>query len=169
MRSIVNAIFMRKGMVLLARCSAHRSAYPGLWSFPGGHVEQHETLTEALVREVSEEVGVTPTSFSFLVPISDPNAFEADPATYHMYRVAAWDGGEPALIGNEHTELRWFTPGAAIGLPDLALEEYRPLLRSLMTYLSQEWIGCDGYAPPTVCQTPRFRPSREGSAVPVCL
>jgi len=92
MRNIVNAIFMRKGMVLLARRSAHRSAYPGLWSFPGGHVEQHETLTEALVREVSEEVGVTPTNFSFFVRISDPNAFEADPATYHMYRIAATEG-----------------------------------------------------------------------------
>jgi 8-oxo-dGTP diphosphatase len=114
------------------RRSPHRSAYPGLWSFPGGHVEQHETLTEALVREIREEVGVTPTSFFFLGSIDDPNAPETDPATYHMYSVSAWNGGEPTLLGDEHTALGWFTPAAAIVLPDLALEEYRPLFASMI-------------------------------------
>jgi 8-oxo-dGTP diphosphatase len=115
-----------------ARGSPHRSAYPGLWSFPGGHIEQPETLVEALVREVSEEVGVTPTSFAFISSISDPNTSETDPATYHMYRVTAWEGGQPALRGDKYTELRWFTPEAAITLPDLALEEYRPLFKDMM-------------------------------------
>ena len=134
MRNIVNALFVQNGMVLLARRSAHRAAYPGFWSFPGGHVEHDETLTDTLVREIREEVGVTPTNFRLLSTISDPNASEADPVTYHMYRVATWDGGAPALIGHEHTELQWFTLDVSIGLPDLALGEYRPLLRSLKTH-----------------------------------
>jgi ADP-ribose pyrophosphatase YjhB (NUDIX family) len=132
MRNIVNALFVRDGMVLLARRDPHRSAYPGLWSFPGGHVEQHETLTGALIRELREEVGVIPTSFSFLATIVNPNASEADPATYHMYSVTSWDGGEPALLGDEHTALRWFTPAAAIALPDLVLEEYRRLFHAMV-------------------------------------
>ena len=132
MRNIVNALFVRDGMVLLARRGPHRSAYPDRWSFPGGHVEQDETLTEALVREVREEVGVTPTTFSFLGPISDSNTSGTDPATYHMYVVSAWDGGDPALVGDEHTELGWFTPVAASVLPDLALEEYRSLLKDMI-------------------------------------
>jgi 8-oxo-dGTP diphosphatase len=127
MRNIVNALFLRDGKVLLARRSPHRAAYPGRWSFPGGHVEGHESLTEALVREVQEEVGVTPTSFSFLVSIADPNGSKADPATYHFYAVSAWEGGEPFLLGDEHTELRWLSAAAAITLPDLALDEYRTL------------------------------------------
>ena len=90
MRNIVNGLFVRDGMVLLARRSPHRSAYPGLWSFPGGHVEHQETLTEALVREIREEVGLTPTSFSFLGSIGDSHASPTDPATYHMYSVTAW-------------------------------------------------------------------------------
>jgi ADP-ribose pyrophosphatase YjhB (NUDIX family) len=130
-RSIVNALFIRDGMVLLARRSPHRTTYPALWSFPGGHVEQDETLTDALIRELREEVGVVPTSFSFLTTITDPHAPETDPAIYHVYSVMAWDGGEPILLGDEHTELRWFPPTAAIALPDLALEEYRPLFRHL--------------------------------------
>jgi 8-oxo-dGTP pyrophosphatase MutT (NUDIX family) len=133
MRNIVNALFVRNRTVLLARRSLHRSAYPTLWSFPGGHVEQHETLTEALVRELREEVGVVPSSFFFLAAIADPNASDVDPAIYHIYSVTAWEGGEPTLLGDEHTELRWFAPAAAIALPDLALEDYRPLFKGIIS------------------------------------
>jgi len=133
MRNIVNALFVRDGMVLLARRSPHRAIYAGLWSFPGGHQEPGETLIEALVREVQEEVGVTPTTCEFIGTISDPNTPEADPATYHMYGVTAWEVGEPSLLGNEHTELKWFAVAAASALPDLALEEYRPLFADLMS------------------------------------
>jgi 8-oxo-dGTP diphosphatase len=132
MRNIVNALFLRESKVLLARRSPHRSTYPGLWSFPGGHVEHRETLIEALVRELSEEVGVVPTRFYFLVSIADPHSSATDPATYRLYRVMTWEGGEPSLRGEEHTELRWFTPGAARALPDLALEEYRPVFGGML-------------------------------------
>ena len=43
----------------------------------------------------------------------------------HVYVVERWEGGEPVALGDEHSELRWFTPRAAFGLPDLALSEYR--------------------------------------------
>ena len=133
-RHIVNALLVREGNILLARRSPHRDTYAGLWSFPGGHQEPGETLTDALVREVHEEVGVTPTDFMFLRAISDPNTAEGDPTTYHMYAVTAWDGGEPTLAGDErdeHTELRWFTPEQASALLDLALQEHRQLVDAL--------------------------------------
>ena len=133
MREIVNALFFQNGKVLLARRSPHRSTYADLWSFPGGHQEPGETLTEALIREVREEVGVTPTAFAFLRLISDPNTADGDSATYYMYAVTAWDGGEPTLIGDEPTELRWFKVDAAVHLSDLALDEYRSVFRDIMS------------------------------------
>lgn len=129
MRHIVNALFVWDGKELLARRSPRRAAYAGLWSFPGGHQEPRETLHEALVREVEEEVGVKPASFAVVGSINDPNAADGDPAIYHLFAVTTWNGGEPALIGDEHTELRWFTWQEASGLTDIALEEYRPLSR----------------------------------------
>ncbi|SRR6266550_504156 len=132
-RQIVNALFLQNGEVLLARRSPHRSTYAGLWSFPGGHQEPGETLEDALVREVKEEVGVIPTSFIFLLTLADPNAPQDDPATYHMYSITGWRGGRPVLMGDEHTELRWFTIDAAVALPDLALDEYRALFRGLIS------------------------------------
>jgi hypothetical protein len=43
-------------------------------------------------------------------------------------RVTVWEGGEPTLRGDEHTDLCWFKPAVAITLSDLSLEEYRLLL-----------------------------------------
>jgi len=134
MHNIVNALFVRDGRVLLARRSPHRTSYPCLWSFPGGHLEPHETLIAALIREVEEEVGVIPKAFAFLGTIADPNTSTIDPVTYHMYVVTAWSGGEPAPLGDEHTELVWLTPAIASALPDLALNEYRSLLAAAIQY-----------------------------------
>ena len=137
MRNIVNGLFIRQQTILLARRSPRRKAYPGLWSFPGGHVEAHENFPDALRRELREEMGVTPIDFRFIRSIPDPNTATDDPATYHMYAVVAWEGGEPRILDDEHSELRWFTFEDAASLPDLALEEYRDLLREVADGISR--------------------------------
>lgn len=63
-----------------------------------------------------------------LASIDDPNTAADDPVVYHMYLVTRWHGGEPEILDDEHSELRWFTRAAAIALPNLALDDYRPLL-----------------------------------------
>jgi 8-oxo-dGTP diphosphatase len=128
-RRIVNALLVRNGCVLLARRAPHRKAYPDLWSFPGGHVGPGETLEHALIREAREEIGVTLARFVARGTIADPNEI-ADPAAYHMFLVSEWVG-EPRLIGDEHTMLRWIAFDAAASMAGLALEEYRPLLHGL--------------------------------------
>ena len=133
MTDIVNALLLRRGTVLLARRSPHRKAYPGLWSFPGGHVEAGETLEQALIREAREEIGIAPTVYAAIAKVADPNAPEAAPITYHMFAVTAWESGEPAIMDDEHTKLGWFPLATACALPDLALEEYRPLLNKLLS------------------------------------
>ena len=132
MRDIVNALLIRQGLGLLAKRSPRRKAYPNLWSFPGGHVEKGESLAKALDRELREEIGVAPIDYKLLGTIADPNTAKDDPVTYHMYAVTAWRGGEPTIIDDEHTELRWFKLAAAISLADLAVAEYRPLLQGIV-------------------------------------
>ena len=136
LRHIANGLFLRQGMVLLARRSPQRKTYPGLWSFPGGHAEPGETVLEALVRELREEVGVTPMRLRYLASIRDPNTAPDDPATYHVYAVTGWIGGEPRLVGDEHSELRWLSVTEAGALPDLALTEYGLLFQQIGATIS---------------------------------
>ncbi|MDT8382965.1 MAG: Nudix family hydrolase [Gammaproteobacteria bacterium] len=53
----VAAIFDEAGRVLIARRPEHLHQ-GGLWEFPGGKVEANESVFEALVRELDEELGI---------------------------------------------------------------------------------------------------------------
>lgn len=127
MTDIVNAVMLRDACVLLARRSAARRAYPDLWSFPGGHVEAGESLEQALHRELAEEIGIVPVDYRPLPPIADPHAVGT---TYRMFAVTAWRG-EPSILDDEHSELRWVDLRAARGMDALALDAYRPLFAEL--------------------------------------
>ena len=120
----VGAILLKDGALLLGRRAAHRS-YPDCWDIVGGHVEQGETIEHAMVREVEEEIGVSPVQFAKLTSLY------AEGIELHIYRVDAWTGGSPVLRNDEHAELRWFTVDAACALPNLATAEYVKVFREL--------------------------------------
>lgn len=131
MRNIVNALLIRGQTVLMVKRAPHRRAYPGLWSFPGGHVEVGETVGDALTRELKEEIGIAPTAYRLVGSLRDPNT-QGEDVVYHMHVVTAWSGGEPSLMGEEHTELRWFSKSDVLALGTLALAEYRALVEGLL-------------------------------------
>jgi 8-oxo-dGTP diphosphatase len=59
---LVTAAIIRKGdLVLVARRSPSQKL-AGFWEFPGGKVEENESLEDCLVREIREELGVTATA-----------------------------------------------------------------------------------------------------------
>jgi len=124
---IVNALLTRNGQILLARRSPFRSKWPDCWSFPGGHVEPGETFDQALVRELAEEIGVVPTTWATITTLN----YAPRSVSFHMFLVTDWMG-KPTLLGDEHTELTWIEPYKAARLPDLALEAYPAMLRSLV-------------------------------------
>ena len=120
----VGAILLKDGALLLGRRATHRS-YPDCWDLIGGHVEPSETIEQALVREVGEEIGVMPLQFAKLASLC------AEGIELHIYWVDAWSGGEPALRGDEHVELGWFTVEEACALPRLASAEYIRVFQQL--------------------------------------
>ena len=57
MTVVAVALLNDQGQVLLAQRPAGKWM-AGMWEFPGGKVEQGETLEEAIIREIREELGL---------------------------------------------------------------------------------------------------------------
>ncbi len=81
---------VRLGRILLARRSADRSFYPGVWDVIGGHCERDEAPADALVRELREEIGVTARAFDEIAVLPEPQPIEHGEAQYHIFIVTAW-------------------------------------------------------------------------------
>jgi 8-oxo-dGTP pyrophosphatase MutT (NUDIX family) len=101
-----------------------------VWDIIGGHCESGETLAETLVRELQEEVNITPRSFHEIAVLDEPHPAEHGEAQYHVFIVTAWDGAE-RLLGAEHSELRWLHLDEALRLP-LAHPDYAAVFRGVL-------------------------------------
>lgn len=55
---VVAALLVERGRLLICQRSP-RGRFPNKWEFPGGKVEPGEALQDALLRELTEELGIT--------------------------------------------------------------------------------------------------------------
>jgi 8-oxo-dGTP diphosphatase len=102
---VAAAIRNEAGRILLQKRPEGRDM-AGLWEFPGGKVDGHETPEVALARELEEELGI-------VVQPSDlaPSCFASAPlASKHLllllYVCDQWQGGFEAREGQE---MAWFS------------------------------------------------------------
>jgi len=121
---VVAAILRRDNRLLLCHRHPERAWYPDVWDLPGGHVEHGETPTEALARELREELAVDLRS-----PLGRPfDEVEDSAAAVNM---TIWLIDYAGTIVNhapdEHDELRWVTSDEIAGLV-LAHPSYVELL-----------------------------------------
>ena len=121
---VVAAILRRDNRLLLCHRHPERAWYPDVWDLPGGHVEHGETPTEALARELREELAVDLQS-----PLGLP--FEELEDSAAAVNMTIWLIDYAGAIVNhapdEHDELRWVTSDEIAGLA-LAHPSYVELL-----------------------------------------
>jgi 8-oxo-dGTP diphosphatase len=98
-REVVGVAILEDGRLLAARRS-HPPALAGLWELPGGKVEPGESLAQAAVREIEEELGCS-------VEVTGTLAGSSPVADGLELRVvlARLVDGDP--VPREHDAVRW--------------------------------------------------------------
>lgn len=103
----VSMCVVKDDKVLLAK-RANPNSY-GLWSFPGGHVEQGEALRDAALRELAEETGVNAEIVKLLDTIDiihrDPTG-EIEAHFVLSVFLGNWIGGE-AVADSDASDVKW--------------------------------------------------------------
>jgi 8-oxo-dGTP diphosphatase len=94
------------GRVLIAQRPPGK-VMAGLWEFPGGKIEPGERPEEALIRELSEELGVT-VQEACLAPFTfASHAYPDFQLLMPLYVCRRWQGTPSA---HEHTAIKWVRP-----------------------------------------------------------
>lgn len=112
----VSAAIIKGDRILIVRRA--RSPAQGLFTLPGGGVETGELLTEAVVREVMEETGLTiaPVGLAgYREAIVRDAAGRVERHFLILAFAARWVAGEPVL-NEELSEAHWLKPGELAGL-----------------------------------------------------
>jgi 8-oxo-dGTP diphosphatase len=120
---IVAGLIVKSDHILLGRRSEQRAFYPNVWDVFGGHMEPGEQPEETLIRELGEELGITPTQWTNLETIMesvpDRDGIPSDELICHLYCVTAWVGTPVNQQPHEHSIIQWFSYAEAVQL-DLA-------------------------------------------------
>ena len=98
---VVAAVIMKNDLFLIANRSFEDNSQ-GIWEFPGGKVEENETFTSALVREIKEELSLNIKVGNMIATI-DLN--KTDKNIYVHYYYAIIVSGQISL--NVHSEFKW--------------------------------------------------------------
>jgi len=102
--------------------------YAGYWEFPGGKVEPGETVRQALIRELQEELGITVTECSPWLT----RQFTYPHATVRLnfWRATAWTGEIGITAPLEHSAVEWQACGTAATVAPI-LPANDPILKAL--------------------------------------
>jgi 8-oxo-dGTP diphosphatase len=88
-------------LIALRPSNSHQG---GKWEFPGGKVEQKESPQQAMVRELYEEVGLTPTDYKLFEKLFFD--YGDKQLNLHFYLVEKFLG---EALGKENQPIKWVT------------------------------------------------------------
>lgn len=128
-------VFVKNDAVLIVQ--QRKKAAMGLWSYPGGAIEDSENSEQAAVRETMEELGVEPVNPLFLK--SYPVAAQRDEFTIDTFVGELW--GEINLKQDELLAYKWVDLNSLEAMDDLrgdiVIEQARDALNFVRSNLNR--------------------------------
>jgi 8-oxo-dGTP diphosphatase len=110
-----DAVIIREGKLLLVKRGIE--PFKGFWALPGGHLNEDESVEEALVREAHEETGLQVEPLEIVGVYSKPGRDPRGHTVTIAYLCKLVGGSLEA--GDDASEVNWFPLDS---LPDLAFD-----------------------------------------------
>lgn len=111
-RIVLTGILKDDNMFLVVRRNENDDLFPGEWEFPGGHLEEGETLEEGLKRELKEEIGFICDTKPIITHYYDEIKMKNGEIVHDLeidFIINVDRSKVDIKLSNEHCEYKWVT------------------------------------------------------------
>ena len=107
---VVGGVIVNENKVLIVQRASDEEAYPDLWELPSGKKEPLEKVTDAIIREVKEETGLT-TEIIKMVDVFNFSVEKPDETrdVTQINFLLKLIGNSEVKLSNEHQNFAWIS------------------------------------------------------------
>ena len=126
---VLLALVNEKNEVLIS-LRKNKKEYDGYWEYPGGKVEEDETLEQAIIREIKEEINLE-ISKNCVAPLTFAvDQHGGSETILFLYICRKWEGSITSLLDQK---IKWVKP---IDLAEYAMPAPNRFLNSIL----RDWV-----------------------------
>ena len=123
------ALINEKNEVLIS-LRKNKKEYDGYWEYPGGKVEDGETIEKGLIREIKEEINLE-ISKNCIAPLTFAiDQYEENQTILFLYVCRKWEGSVTSLLDQK---IAWVKP---IDLAEYPMPNSNRFLNSIL----RDWV-----------------------------
>lgn len=120
--SVVAVIRNTNGKYLVLKRTDREIAYPGLYTFPGGKVEDNDSVEETLIKEAKEEANLDLKPGKIL--LKDKSFVRPDDQTVKVFSyLCEIENSDQIKIGEDFTDYKWISFEDLQNIPHVGIED----------------------------------------------
>ena len=109
-RIVLTGILKDDDLLLAVKRNENDDTFPGAWEFPGGQLEEGETIKEGLFRELKEELGISLDAKPIITNYTDEIKNKNDRLIHNIeidFIINVKKEDINITLSSEHTEYKW--------------------------------------------------------------